>query len=152
MFRALDFASASKPRARCALKSAMRDFSPPGGCWITLVADLPPPPQPTMNVKATRSAAGPNGARKTEPMAYVSGAPVTILSPWRVEFHGRMRVAAGRHGAPVPASVGGCAAECSASCALRWVVVGWREQGTCTGGGSRTARFHQMRAGQGVGM
>src|SRR3954451_4659018 len=81
MFRALDFASASSPRAGCAAKAAATIWLSIG-CWITTVVDLLPPPQPTTNAAIARRVAGLTAVLKKEPMAHVSGTDGTILSPW----------------------------------------------------------------------
>src|SRR4051794_11421776 len=98
MFRALDFASASSPRADCAAKAAATIWLSIG-CWITTVVDLLPPPQPTTNAAIARRVAGLTAVLKKEPMAHVSGTDGTILSPWLLRVHGRMTIA-GCHAAP----------------------------------------------------
>src|SRR3954464_7116446 len=81
MFRVLDFASASWPRAGYAAMAAVTSWLLVG-CWITAVVDLLPPPQPTTNAAIARRVAGFAAVLKKEPMAHVSGTDGTILSPW----------------------------------------------------------------------
>src|SRR4051794_30625549 len=92
MFRVLDFASASWPRAGCAAMAAVTSWLLVG-CWITAVVDLLPPPQPTTNAAIARRVAGLTAVLKKEPMAHVSGTAGTILSPSLLTVHGRMTVA-----------------------------------------------------------
>src|SRR3954454_7387035 len=94
MFRVLDFASASWPRAGCAAMAAATSWLLVG-CWITTVVDLLPPPQPTTKAAIARRVAGLAAVLRKEFMAHVSGTNDTILSPWLLRVHGRMKVAGG---------------------------------------------------------
>src|SRR3954469_4654169 len=99
MFRVLDFASASWPRAGCAAMAAATSWLLVG-CWITTVVDLLPPPQPTTNAAIARRVAGLTAVLKKELMAHVSGTDGTILSPRLLRVHGPMTVAGGGHAVP----------------------------------------------------